>query len=422
VFVVKGGTGSQSSSAPQPAKAKITAIGQTVAFDVDGRAGQLLTAIMTPEEGFAGDLRLVDDRGAPVGRPSAADASRPVVSVQLPADGHYRVEARGRGDRTGSFAFASTLQTMDTRNALAPDTPTPGTITGPERVDVYTFTGRAGAVAEITMKGDDKLYDRLVVVGPNGQGFFDENTGGYGDAFVAMVLPDDGVYEVRASSARGAKGAYRLDLVFPGDVGVQTGTVTGSLDRTKRHDVHTIRSQEGADLRATLRAPGASLILRAADGGPRTDIYVGSRDSAKGFDWVLAPATTYLLEVRTDNAGAPYSFSVALDESVELENGRAQGVLRQPNQIAVFRLDDRQGNIVSVLVSPVGQFDPVVEVIEPSDATLIKHDGSGRGEDENFTVQLRSAGPHLLAVSSGRANEVGAFTVSISQRAASSPG
>ncbi len=116
-----------------------------------------------------------------------------------------------------------------------------------------------------------------------------------------------------------------------------------------------VRSAEGVVLHATLANPdGASLTLLAADGRPLTDAYVGSSDGEKSFDWVLAPASTYLLVVTTDNHPSPYSLSVGIDESVALVDGRAQGELRRPDQVAAFRIDDRPGNVLSVLVSPLG--------------------------------------------------------------------
>jgi len=423
VFVIRGGGGSEGATTPAPPKFKIEVAGQTRSFDVDGRAGQLLTAVMTPGDRFAGDLRLTDGGGVPVGHPAAADSSRPVLAVTLPADGRYRIEATGRGSSTGSFGLTFGLQTVDTRSDIAAGSPTPGAITAPDKADVYTFTGRAGALAEITMTGDQLLYNRLVVVGPAGQVYFDEDASGYGDAFVAAVLPQDGAYKVRASSARRAKGSYRLDLAFPEDVGIASGTVTGPLEGKHPHDVRTIRSEVGGDLDAILAtSDGAVLDLRAADGSPLTHVYVGRSERKGGFDWVLAPATTYLLVVTTDSRPTPYSLSVGLDESLVLTDGRAQGELRRPKQLVTFRLDGRQGSVVSILVSPAGKFDALVNVVEPGGTTLIRHDGGGPGEDENFTVELRSSGPHLLVVSSATEHDTGRFTVAVSQKRAGPPG
>jgi len=426
VLLIRGGGGSGGATTPAPPKFKIEVAGQTRSFDIDGRAGQLLTAVMTPGDRFAGVLRLTDDGGVPVGRPTMADSTRPVLAVTLPADGHYRIEASGRENSTGSFGLTFGLQTVDTRSNLAAGKPTPGAITAPDMADVYTFTGRAGALAEVTMTGDQLLYNRLVVVGPAGQVYFDEDASGYNDAFVAAVLPQDGAYEVRASSARRAKGSYRLDLAFPEDVGIAPGTVTGPLEGKHPHDVRTIRSEVGGDLDTTLAtSDGAVLDLRAADGSPLTHVYVGSSERRGEFDWVLAPATTYLLVVTTetrDSRPTPYSLSVGLDESLVLTDGGAQGELRRPKQLVTFRLDDRQGGVVSILVSPAGKFDAVVGVVGPGGATLIRHDGGGPGEDENFTVELRSSGPHLLVVSSATERDTGKFTVSVTQKRAGPPG
>lgn len=418
LLLVRGGGSSEESSEPKPEIGRIAAPGQRVEFRLSGRTGQLLTAVMTPEEGFLGDLRLLDDQGT-VLRQSPPGSSTPVLTSELPADGDYRVEARGRGSSTGSFLFSSAVQSVDARTELTPRGPVPGAISAPDEVDVYTFAGRAGSVAQITMTSDELSYEDLVLLSPQGQGFARPAPDAYG--FLAAVLPQDGVYELRASSADGAGGSYRLDLEFPDDVG-RPGTTTGTFDARNIVDVRSVRSAVGGALEVTYAPPTAGRAsLLAADGRLLADVYVQEGASEDGFAWVLAPATPYLLVTAADSSPTPYDLSLVIEDSLPLVGGSAEGELSRPGQLAAYHLDGQQGDIMTVLVTPVGDLDPVVQVVQPDGSTLIQQSDGGSGQDELFTVQLRSSGPHLVVIGTEDPTQTGGFGLAITQSKAAIP-
>jgi hypothetical protein len=407
------------SSAAAPKKSQISAPGQTADFAVHGRAGQILTATMKPDQGLLGELQLFDSHGIAVGPTSNPESSRPLLTLTLPADGAYRVEARGRQNSVGSFDLTLAVQTVGAQAELPASDPVPGSITTPDQVDIYTFNGRAGALAQITMV--DSFDQHLLLIGPAGQGFTELPVG---RGAIVVVLPRDGRYELHAWSSSYRNGPYLLRLQLLAGVDVQPGTVSGTIDGDNPVDVRTVRSDTGGSLTVSYppaknRLPGQVLLV-ATNGDTLEHDY-----GEGGFSSVIAPATTYLLVVYgTDlNNGNSYSISLQIQVPLLLAGGRAQGQLVRPGQIAVYALDPDQGDVVTILVRPLGKFDPEVAVVQPDGTTLITKDSGGPGEDELFTVPLQQKGPHLIVIGTrSSSHKTGTFGITVTQRtAAASP-
>lgn len=420
VVVVRSQNSGSGASGAEPRKSQISTPGQTVDFHIRGRGGQLLTAIMNPDEGFVGELRLFDAQGVAIGQPSAAQSSQPLLTLPLPADGDYRVEARGRGNSTGSFLLNLAVQNAAAPTELTGPDAIPGSFTAPDQVNVYTFDGRAGAVAEITMTWSGNLDAHLVLIGPNHQGFNEVN-GTQG--VLTAVLPTDGRYELHAWSLGTIRGPYLLQLQLPDHPSVQPGKVSGALSEQNKTDVRTVRSEVGGALTVSYKPRHGlpdNVVLLAADG--RTLV----ADSGQGgFRWVIAPATPYLLVVYGNDfsTGTSYSLSLGIQEPLPLAGApaRADGQLSRAGQVQVYRQDSEQGDVASIQVRPVGQFDPVVTIVQPDGTTLTKQDDHGPAQDELFDVTLKQHGLHQIVISSSDTSKTGGFHIAVTQRKAAPP-
>lgn len=392
-----GGDGEEASD---PEHHEITSPGDTVRRTVAAHAGQQLTAVMTPS-GFTGELRLRDSQGAVIAQSTGIAASSSVlVTTPIPADGEYQVEARAQGRDTGTFHLAFAAQTPDGQGRqLNAGEPVPGRIGGRDEVDVYAFAGRPGSVAQVSMSSEGSLNATLVVTGPYSPAVVRRRQG---QAVVAFTVPQESTYEVRASFLGEQTGNYRLDLELS-DAEPAPGRVSGSLDGRNPVDVWPVRSEAGGVLQVGY-APGAAstLTLFAGDGRDLIETYVGADEGERGFDrpWVIAPGVTYLLMAEWKGDPTPYSLSIEADDARPLRDRRAQGELSLQRPLAVYRFDGHPGD-VSVLVAPEEGLDVFVGIVQPGGTDLIPvMDEQGAGVDENFTVPLRQAGPHLVAVGS----------------------
>ncbi len=84
-------------------------------------------------------------------------------------------------------------------------------VTG-EQADVYQFQGQAGSSVNLELQSTD-MDTFLLVVGPGGQQWINDDAGGTTNSALTLPLPVDGNYTVLATSYRpGQTGAYRLKL------------------------------------------------------------------------------------------------------------------------------------------------------------------------------------------------------------------
>ena len=411
-------TASTASGIPGPAKGQISTPGQTVDFHVRGRTGQLLTAVMVPSDGLDGELQLLNAQGSAIGDPSPAESSAALVSQPLPADGDYRIEARGRGSTTGSFELTFGVQNVGARGELVAPDPIPGSITAPDQVDLYSFDGRAGALAKITVEGG--LSNRgLLLVGPGGQGFY---VASGTDDVIAAVLPTDGRYRLQVFSLSNGTGPYRVQLQLPEGIDAQPGTVTGTVTEQAPIDVRRVQSQAGGALAVSydhLQQPIDDVSLLAADG--RTLV----ADYGTGhINWLIAPGGTYLLVVsgKDFKGRSSYSVSMTLQEPLPIAGGSAQGQLGGVGQNAVYRQDSQQGDVATILVTPSKQLDAVVTVVQPDGTTLKVQDSQGAGLEELFTLSIQQTGPHLIVINAySAAHATGGFRLAVRESKAASP-
>jgi hypothetical protein len=235
---------------------------------------------------------------------------------------------------------------------------------------------------------------------------------------LAFVLPEDGGYDVRVSATDEETATYRLDLELVDAVPASLlEPQTGALDFRNRFDVWPVRSDAGGVLDVSF-APGqySGLVLLAADGRRLAEASVGDDESEGGFQWPIAPVTTYLV-VPTWLGGDPsqYLLTLRVDEARLLVDGAGTGELTELDQFVAFRLDGGLGD-ANVLLRPQAGLDAFVVVVEPGGAELILADDGGLGQDELFTTRLDQAGAYLVVVGSDSSEgRTGTFDLTVTQ-------
>jgi hypothetical protein len=412
LLVLHHRTNSSASSAPNPNEGQIASPGQRADFHVRGHAGQLLTAVMRPDGGFQGQLVLFDPEGRPIGQPSLVGSPQPLISQTLPVDGNYEVEATGRAGSTGSFLMTFAVQSVGSRSVLTGPDAVPGALNSGHQVDIYTFEGRAGSVVRILMGGS--VDGILVMVGPSRQAFTQVSDVS-GASLIAAILPQDGKYELLASSPTNDTGPYTIQVQQRSENPVPVGPFSGTFS-TQNPDaaVRTLRSDTGGLL--TVGYPKTSpdtMSLLSSDG--RTLMDNGNETGT--FAWPLAPGVKYLVAVYSDDfsKGGSYSLTMSLQRPLSLVNGKAQGRLTTPHQYAVYRVDGTSRRSAALLLTPVGRFDADVTIVQPDGAELLSDYDSGSGQSILLSQPLPESGPYLILISAGDSRP-GQFHLAVTQQ------
>jgi len=224
----------------------------------------------------------VDDDGA-----GGTDAQVEYVGSQ---DGTYAIRAYSFDEgATGRYEITLEDQGMDevvVGTPIVQGEPVAGElargdrkIPGQSYSDTYAYEGRAGETIRVTLRSED--FDTLLEIG----GFdgeectgmdIDDNGAGGTDSRLTLTLPDDGLYHLHVSSARGGgAGAYTLlveeaeEVVAVASPIAEGGAVEGRLmegDPRERdgslYDLWSFRGRAGESLTITLRSEDFDTFLR----------------------------------------------------------------------------------------------------------------------------------------------------------------
>jgi hypothetical protein len=147
------------------------------------------------------------------------------------------------------FAVAASAQ-----EALTPNTPVEGEIAEDALEVLYTFSGTKGTPYIIEMRSPDPLSGlsepALALVGPDGSIVANTDSmfqtlGGYGAAYIGVVLPADGDYTVTATrtSTGTSVGPYSITLIEPTVLEPDT-TFTGELSSEGSFDFYVYNPKE----------------------------------------------------------------------------------------------------------------------------------------------------------------------------------
>ncbi|NWG18014.1 MAG: PPC domain-containing protein [Chloroflexi bacterium] len=230
-------------------------------------------------------LALLAEDGTPLGQGGQ-------IETALPADGLYTVLVSGSGPYELGLSYADRPNPADSTPSPLPEvvgvpTPTPpyyaalgdligalasgetrtGAFAGAGERHVYTFTGRAGQYAAITMRRISGSTDPvLTLYGPDGGALaIDDNSGGERAAFLRNIrLPADGTYSIQAGGDDFI-GGYELSLLTGASAFPVTPTLIVRPTPTPIFDILTPTFAAPADGRLSDHIPAFGVLTRPGD-------------------------------------------------------------------------------------------------------------------------------------------------------------
>jgi hypothetical protein len=199
--------------------------------------------------------------------------------------------------------------------------------------DVYRIEGRRGQRVEITLTSDD-FDSYLLVNGPSRYAMFNDDGEGLelGSRLI-LELPQDGVYQVSATSFDpGAMGAYRIQARqapagatvdrMPQSSPIQVGaSVQGRLEAKdgegeQRQDRYRLTALRGERVRIELSSPefDTLLTLQMPDGTLiANDDHGEETGTDSRIETVLAEAGDYIISVASYEEGQKGKYRLSLD-------------------------------------------------------------------------------------------------------------
>lgn len=147
-----------------------------------------------------------------------------------------------------------TTAAVSAQEPLTVGTPVEGEIAEDATEVLYTFSGTKGTPYVIEMRSLDTLEgftdNALTLVGPDGAVITDtdatfQTLGGYGTAYIAVILPADGDYTITAKRSEfgTSVGAYTMTLIEPTVMEPQT-RYTGEVSSEREYDFYIYNPKE----------------------------------------------------------------------------------------------------------------------------------------------------------------------------------
>jgi len=323
-----------------------------------------------------------------------------------------------------------------------------------ELADLYAFEGHPGRPVEIEMEAEG-LDAYLMVLGPHGEVWEDDDSGGGLNAKVSLRLPSRGEYRVVATTYRaGMTGAYELKVFEPGRAHVATAGAAPATDRSSQqgtlgsgdtrlrsgeyYDTIDVQWQAGQQVQVDLTSDDFDtyLIVRTPDGEQldNDDVQPGSNTNssltipvrASGPHQILVTSYAsgetgaYSLTV-SGGGGAPERLAVA-------ERPRpaqpTTGWQRHTGQLAQGDAQLRSGELVDdyELSFPAGahvrlearstEFDTYLIVVDPA-GEQHDNDDATPGNTNAALGFVARAGTYRVRVTSYRPGETGAYELMV---------
>lgn len=328
--------------------------GQTAdGYRFSGRGGQRLQATMTSSvfdtylelfsidatSGALTSLRSDDDGG---------EGTDSRLTYTLPADGEYRLEARGfSGDATGAYSLSlNEIEPEPAPEALAFGVTVEGEIgegdprDGDDRgYDAYGFSGVEGQRVQIIMRSGD--FDTYLQVSASDGEFTalaedDDGLGEGTDSRLNFTLPATGDYVVRASPLGSeAEGLYSIELIDrgpqpePGSILVGA-TARGTLvdndataDDGSYFDAYAVHVKEGDKLVITMVSNDFDAFLtlgQTQDDGTFEGLEQdddGLSDTHAKLEWTAPSEGTYVIRAGSFGQGQTGAYAMTVDRQPE---------------------------------------------------------------------------------------------------------
>ena len=401
---------------------------------------------------------------APNGQAQLAHAGRYQVQIIAPQGATLAYRAELREDaRTDGFRFPSlsrphhrppAASAPSTELALGQQqqaTLQEGDLRLPsgELADVYRFEAEAGRELMVEMESD-ALDSYVMLFGPEGELWENDDHGGGLDSALDVRLPLAGTYHLVATSYRGdMSGAYRLKVFEPGpgpavatpSGGPAGGELRGELQQGDRqlgsgefYDEFDLAFEAGQRVSLALRSTDFDpyLIVQEPGGNQldNDDANPGSGDLSAGLSWSVHHSGPHRVLVTSYQPGESGAYVLEVNGAAVAPtaagSGAASGgaagagwdrttgtLTRGDAQLPTGAFSDsveRQftpGARVHVEARS-GDFDTVLYVLSPSGETL-ENDDAHPGDLNSALDFLAEAGTYRLIVSSYRPGDTGAY-------------
>ncbi|WP_339932187.1 PPC domain-containing protein [uncultured Brevundimonas sp.] len=318
-----------------------------------GRSGQRIEATMrsTAFDAFLELYSIDASSGALTSLSSNDDGGEGTdsrLTYTLPADGEYRLEARGySGDSVGAYALSlNEIEPEPAPEPLAFGATVEGAIDDEDPRDAdgrgydsYSFGGSAGQRVQLIMRSGD--FDTYLEIGA-AEGEFsataddDDGLGQGTDSRLNFTLPESGDYVVRARPyAADSKGLYSIELIDRGPEPVAGSILIGATARGtltdndataedgSYFDAYAVHVKEGDKLVITMvsNAFDAYLVLgQDQDGGSfegLTSDDDGLSDTHAKLEWTAPAAGTYVIRAGSYGQGQTGDYAMTVDRQPE---------------------------------------------------------------------------------------------------------
>jgi hypothetical protein len=329
-----------------------------------------------------------------------------------------------------------------------------GTISNTDPVDVYTFSGSAGQLVAISMNAvGDGLDSYVRLVSPDGQEFYNDDSGGSLNSMLLVTLPVAGQYTLDAThccdrnSQSGTEGAYELrtEAIVATDLAFGQPLVVELNDTTPYAYIalSNLPAQQ-ARLVAEVAQGNASLVIEIRDAnGMVINSATQNLDTLVTFDPLIVPqdsAGKVMLVVyrRTDIGSVAGSYVTATINTSAIEatpitvGQTITGTLNDDNSADYYTFTSVSGDIMRFEGSHTESFgvgevlemlgnnpdgeQPFEVMIYGSTGYVMVSGNTGYGTEPNkFLIdplQLAETGDYLLVVR--RANMDGSLALGTS--------
>ena len=360
-----------------------------------------------------------------------------VTSYQPGETGAYAVQVQ-LGGATGPAPVAPTGGPIPGSLAAGDDTLDTG-----EYMDMHSFEATAGQTVTVDLRST--AFDTfLAVSSPAGESFHNDDHEGSKDlSRVEMTVEQSGTYTVAVTSySPGESGAYTLDVQFGGGGGGGGDTPAPTEEGVNRFSGSlapgdtTIASGEYVDGNSFEWSAGEYVVvdLRSTAFDPWLEIH-----SPGGESWVnddhegdstrsqiaieLTESGTYTVNVTTYKPGEGGAYDVAIRRSTaqapatgrRVEQGTlGAGDTQLPSGEYAdgYEFEGRPGQTVHIDLAST-EFDTFVALMPPRGDNLENDDAPNQQGHSVIETTLTELGTYLVVVTSYKAGETGAYTLTI---------
>jgi hypothetical protein len=259
-----------------------------------------------------------------------------------------------------------------------------GTISNADPVDDYTFSGSAGQLLAISMNATPPGLDSYVrLVSPDGQEFYNDDSGQTLNSMLVVTLPVDGQYALEATrccdrnSQSGSEGDYELrtEQIVATDISFGTPLLV-HLDDTTPYAYVTLNNLpvQHISLIGEITQGDAGLVIELRNAsGMVINSAIQTPDGRVAFDPLMVPDdgnAVMLVMYRQSNMGAVAGTSVTANittsviEATPITLGQAvTGTLDDNNPTDYYSFNSVSGDIMRLEASNTETFG-IGEVLE----------------------------------------------------------